>query len=178
MKSEATLTIKSVQAEAGHYTVSGIATTRDRDMALDIVEPLGAEVTLPLPLLLEHDRTQPVGQVVQAQTTPDGIAFVARIPKVEEAGRVRDRIMETVHSLMHGLLRGTSIGFAPMESEPLPGGGRRFKRWRWFELSLCTVPCNPAAMVASIKSLEHGQTAPRPAPTARRSVPLLVRQSD
>ncbi|AVO48533.1 peptidase U35 [Melaminivora suipulveris] len=177
MKTAANLTIKSVQAEAGHYVVQGLATTRDRDMALDIVEPLGAEVTLPLPLLLEHDRARPVGQVVQAQAAANGISFTAHIPKVQEAGIVRERIMEVVHSLMHGLLRGTSIGFQPLEDEPLPGGGRRFRRWRWLELSIVSVPCNPFAAVASVKSLEHGHPASRTAP-ARHSVPLLQRQGD
>ncbi len=177
MKSATTLTIKSVQSEAGHYVVTGLASTPHMDLVGDIVEPAGVEMTLPLPLLLEHDRAQPVGQVVAARATPEGIAFTANIPKVEPAGRVRDRILEAVYGLAHGLLRGTSIGFTPIQAEPLPGGGRRYKRWRWFELSLVTLPCNPAAVVTSIKALESGQAA-RNARPAAHSVPLLQRLRD
>lgn len=149
--------VKSVTPEANHYIVTGTASTPDIDLAGDIVEPTGVEYSLPLPLLTEHDRGQPVGQVVDVKVSPAGINFTAHLPKVPEAGIVRDRIIEAVHNLKHRLIRGVSIGFSGLDYEPLRTGGKRFKRWRWLELSLVTVPCNPAAAVATVKALELEQ---------------------
>jgi len=178
MNNAAILTIKSVAAEADAYVVRGIASTPTPDLVFDIVEPLGCEAVFPLPLLVEHDRTRPVGQVMHATATPAGVEFEAHIPKVPEAGIVRERTLEVVHSIMHGLLRAVSIGFSALESEPLPSGGKRFKRWRWHELSVTAMPCNPGAVLAGIKSLEARHEPLPVRQVGRHSVPLLQRQCD
>jgi len=47
----------------GKRKFSGIATTPSTDRMGDIVEPKGAEFELPIPLLWQHDSSQPIGHV-------------------------------------------------------------------------------------------------------------------
>jgi hypothetical protein len=64
------LEVKSVDSE--RREIEGMATTPAIDRIGDIVEPLGAKFTLPMPLLHQHKHDQPVGQVVAAKATKDG----------------------------------------------------------------------------------------------------------
>ena len=56
-----------------------------------------------------------------------------------------------------GILRAVSVGFQPLESEPIdrskPGGGLRFKKAALLECSLVAVPANPNAL-AIAKSMK------------------------
>lgn len=45
------------------------------------------------------------------------------------------------------MLTGVSIGFQPIKSEPISGGGYRFTKWELLEVSIIAVPCNPAALI-------------------------------
>lgn len=143
------LTIRTL--DEGKRTLEGWATTDRTDRAGDIVEPLGSEFDLPLPLLLDHDHALAVGEVEQAEVTSQGIRFLARIKKISEPGKAKDLTDMAWHYARHGLRKCVSIGFQPIEWEPLPAGGMRFTRWSWFELSLCTVPANPDAVIETIK---------------------------
>lgn len=40
-----------------------------------------------------------------------------------------------------------SVGFKPVKSEPIRGGGERFLSWILLELSIVSVPCDPGALV-------------------------------
>jgi hypothetical protein len=51
----------------------------------------------------------------------------------------------------HGLRKCVSIGFQPLEYEPLKDGGLRFTRWSWYELSLVSVPANSDAVIETVK---------------------------
>src|SRR5687768_5500710 len=53
--------------------IEGIATTPKTDRMGDIVEPEGAEYTLPIPFLWQHDSRSPVGYVTRAKANADGI---------------------------------------------------------------------------------------------------------
>jgi HK97 family phage prohead protease len=60
-----------------------------------------------------------------------------------------------------GVVRGVSIGFAPIESEPIAGGGygaRKFTRWELLEISLVAVPANAEALVVA-RSHRGGKSA-------------------
>ena len=53
---------------------------------------------------------------------------------------------------MYGLIKGgvlnaVSIGFSPIESEPIKGGGWRYTKWELLEISVVAVPANPNALV-------------------------------
>jgi HK97 family phage major capsid protein/HK97 family phage prohead protease len=120
----------------------------------DIVEPLGAEFKLPLPLLYQHNSAEPIGTVTFAKPTKNGIPFKATIAR---AG-VAEFIDEAWALIKEGLIRGVSIGFRPLEYEPIdpkePYGALRFTSWEWLELSAVTIPANQDATISSIKSLD------------------------
>jgi len=157
-----TLDIKSFDADARE--IEGIASTPTTDRRGDIVESSGAQFTLPIPLLWQHDPGKPVGEVFAASVTPAGIAIKARFTKVEEPGALRDRLDEAWQSVKARLVRGLSIGFKPLDLVPItkgdPFGGFHIKRWLWAELSAVTLPINTDATILNIKSAALGLTLP------------------
>ncbi len=155
------LTVKAIEDRADEWTITGVASTPTPDRMGDVVEPLGAKFKLPMPLLWQHQSDQPVGRVEFAKPTTAGIPFVARLPKVAEAGALRDRIEEAVQSIKYRLVGAVSIGFRGMAGaiENLKDGGLRFKEWEWLELSLVTIPANADATITSIKSLDSALLA-------------------
>ena len=149
----ALLTIKALDAD--RRTISGLASTPTPDRTGDVIEPLGATFTNPLPLLLHHDRERPVGRVTLT-ARPDAIAFEATLPKIADAGILRDRVDEAWHSIKAGLMTGVSIGFRPLADgvKALPSGGMHIQRSEICELSLVTVPANIETTIQSIKSYD------------------------
>lgn len=132
----------------------GVATTPTPDRSGDIVEPLGVAFKNPLPLLWQHDARQPVGQAKLGRPTEEGISFEARIPKVTEPGKLKDRLDEVWQSLKAGLVRGVSIGFTALEASFLKDGGIHFIKTEVVELSLVTIPANAEAGIAEIKAYD------------------------
>lgn len=159
------LTIRSVDED--QRLISGTATVPSVDRCGDEVLPLGAKFKLPLPLLWQHKHDQPIGHVEWAQPRADGIPFRARLAKVPEPGRLRDRLDEAWQSIKAGLVRGVSIGFMPLKVQPT-ATGVQFTEWEWYELSAVTIPANAEASIATIKaafaaSIESDET-PRSSP--------------
>ena len=152
-------TVKSVDEE--QRVIEGVATTPTTDRVGDIVEPRGAKFKLPLPLLWQHRSSEPVGHVTRASVSDDGITIQARFARVSEPGRLQDRLDEAWQSIKHGLVRGLSIGFMPMEDgmEPInpkkPWDGQRITAWDWLELSAVTIPANAEASIQTIKSIDQ-----------------------
>lgn len=139
-----------------HYELSGIASTPTPDRMCDIVEPMGADYELPIPLLWQHDSDQPVGEVYDAKPDAKGIPVSMRIPKLDIPGLLKDRLDEAVQSIKLKLVRGLSIGFAPIEYSYMEDtGGYRFIKWLWLELSCVTIPANSEASIAVIKSIDR-----------------------
>ncbi|TGR05411.1 hypothetical protein EN833_23350 [Mesorhizobium sp. M4B.F.Ca.ET.190.01.1.1] len=137
--------IKSADDEK--RTIRGVATTVSVDRQGDIVVPEGAVFSLPLPLLWQHDAKSPIGHVTKAKVTKAGIEIVAEIAK-----GVTDEIDKAWALIKAGLVRGLSIGFQPLESEPISGTyGRRFTKWSWMELSAVTIAANEQASIQTIK---------------------------
>jgi HK97 family phage major capsid protein/HK97 family phage prohead protease len=155
-KAYSVLSVKAVSQSAGVVTVEGIASTPTPDRMGDIVEPLGAKFSLPMPLFMHHDSSLPVGRVVHARATKDGINFRAELPIINEPGTVKQRVDEAIHSLRHRLMGAVSIGFSGVKGavERLKDGGLKFKEWDWLELSLVTIPANPDAVITGVKSID------------------------
>ena len=65
----AVLTIKALDDE--ERIIEGIATTPNPDLADDVIEPLGVEFSLPMPLLFMHDKKAPVGEVFWAKAAKE-----------------------------------------------------------------------------------------------------------
>jgi HK97 family phage prohead protease len=163
------LDVKSIND--GERVIEGIASTPTPDRMGDIVEPMGAKFALPMPLLLYHDSSLPVGEVFFAKPTKTGIPFKARVASVDEAGTVKDRLDEAWQSVKAKLIRGVSIGFRALEYSFLDGGGIRFSEWEWMELSLVAIPANADASINSIKSADQ---AARRALQGKRGGHLVV----
>jgi HK97 family phage major capsid protein/HK97 family phage prohead protease len=148
------LTIKSIDDDA--RVITGIATSASTDRVGDIVDPSGAEFKLPIPLLWQHDAHQPIGEVFAARRTSGGIEISARLAKIDEPGRLKDRLDEAWQSIKSGLVRGLSIGFKSLEQEPIKGTyGLRFLKWLWLELSAVTIPANADGSILSVKSIQQ-----------------------
>jgi len=130
---------------------------------------LGARFKLPLPLLLQHDATQPIGHIVSATVGKDGIRVEGQItePTGDMPLGLASRLREAWSSIKSGLVRGLSIGFIPLDYTPNTAGGFDIKSWDWMELSLVTVPANAAAGVSSFKSI-----TPPNVPRAHAGFPL------
>lgn len=153
-----TLEIKAVSDVGGKRTFTGIASTPSTDRMGDIVDPKGAQFKLPLPLLWQHDSEDPVGHVVAARVSKDGIEVDCEIASIDEPGDLQDRLTMAWQMLKTKLVRGLSIGFNPIEDEPIdpksPWGSTLFSVWDWLELSCVTIPANQDASIQTIKSID------------------------
>lgn len=132
----------------------GIATTPSTDRMGDVVEPMGAKYSLPIPLLWQHDRNLPVGTITSIKMTKNGIEVRGSIATVESPAGLVARLEEAWSSLKAKLVRGLSIGFAPLEYAYMDNGGVHFTKWDWLELSLVTIPANADATITAIKSYD------------------------
>ena len=126
----------------------------------DIVEPEGAQFKLPIPLLWQHNSREPVGEVVAAKATPEGITFQAQFAKIPEPGTLKDRIDDAWQSIKYKLVKGMSIGFNPIESSQIKDTwAEHFLKWEWLELSCVTIPANVDASITTIKSADQALLA-------------------
>lgn len=157
-----TLTIKAV--DDGERVIEGVASTPTPDRMGDIVEPLGAKFTLPMPLLWQHRHDSPIGHVEFAKPNSKGIPFRARIARIDDAGTLKDDIDKAWQAIKAGLVRGVSIGFRVLEHSIMKDGGWRISEWEWLELSAVTIPANAEATISRIKAIDtelrakHGST--------------------
>ncbi|WP_426525655.1 hypothetical protein [Bradyrhizobium sp. McL0615] len=63
------------------------------------------------------------------------------------------RLDELRKLVLSGIYRACSVGFLPIDFEPLSGGGRRYKKQRLIECSIVSTPANPAALRVEAKLL-------------------------
>jgi len=109
----------------------------------------------------------------------------AKIARIDEPGTLKDRLDSAWLYIKHKLVRGLSIGFAPVETVLLEGGGLHFLKWNWLGLSAVTIPANATAGIGVVhpvseeqmRTLRHWrQNRPRrSADQARRQVGGLAR---
>ncbi|WP_150291670.1 HK97 family phage prohead protease [Sphingobium estronivorans] len=144
------LAIKATQDD--QRVIEGWATTPTEDRMGDIVMPRGASYKLPLPLLIDHNHSLAVGNVERVEVSDAGIKFTARIAKIAEPGEAKNLVDKAWQLVKNGLRRSVSIGFRPLDHEPLAAGGKRFKKWEWLELSLVAVPAQADAAITSAKA--------------------------
>lgn len=153
-KAYSQLTVKSVSED--ERIITGIASTPSPDRADDVVVPTGVKFALPIPLLWQHDHSQPIGEVTAAAVSESGIEITAKLASIDEPGPLQDRLNEAWQSIKSGLVKGLSIGFRGLQVEPNPNSDRWgliFRSWEWFELSAVTVPANADASITSIKRI-------------------------
>lgn len=154
--------------------ISGVATTPSPDRMGDIVEPLGAEYELPIPFLWQHDSAQPVGNVIAAKATKSGITVDVQLAQLDEPGTLKDRLDEAWQAIKIKLVRGLSIGFAPIEYAIMEDTwSYHFIKWAWLELSAVTIPANADASISAIKRYDAKTLALR-GEKRFAGVPLIV----
>lgn len=166
-KAYSTLQIKSVTDTDDERIITGIATTPSTDRDDDILEPLGAKFTLPIPLLSHHNHSQPIGEVIQAEVTAGGILITAKIAKIDEEGKLKERIDEAWQSIKSGLIKGLSVGFKIKEYSYIENSwGLHIKEWEWWELSIVTIPANADSVITSVKQIKEAFSLPlQPTPS-------------
>lgn len=149
-----TVSLKAA-TDGDQWTFTGTASTPELDRQRDSMDPQGARFTLPLPLLLQHDATQPIGHIVSASVSRAGITVAGKIqqPTADMPPGMVGRLREAWASIKTGLVRGLSIGFIADDYTPNDAGGFDISAWDWIELSLVTVPANATAAVSSFKSV-------------------------
>ncbi len=153
------MTVKAVNEDK--RIITGIASTPSPDRYGDVMEPKGAVINLPLPLLWQHDQLQPIGTITKAKVTPDGIEIEAHVakPEADAPSQLAARLAEAWTSIKTGLVRGLSIGFRPIEYAYIDDGGMRFSAWDLMEVSAVTIPANAECSIQTIKSISTGERA-------------------
>jgi HK97 family phage prohead protease len=148
-------TIEIKSADSGEWRFTGLASSPAPDRMRDTVDSEGATYKLPIPLLWQHSHDAPIGHVTEATVSKDGIAISATItqPTDDMPAGLSSRLQEAWASIKSGLVRGLSIGFAPLEFTPNKDGGMHIAKWHWMELSAVTIPANQDASIATIKRL-------------------------
>lgn len=167
------LEIKAV--DDAERIIEGIASTPQSDRDGDVMEPTGAEFELPMPLLWQHRHDTPIGHVLAARVTPDGIWIRAQISKLTDPSPLTDQIESAWAAVKARLVRGFSVGFRvePGDVEPIRGKGNRIKRWLWLETSAVTIPANAGATIDVVKSADAEYLAA----SGQSSTPPRVRGS-
>ena len=170
------ITIKAIDEEK--RIIEGIATTPTPDRYGDVVESSGAEFKLPMPFLMQHSSREPIGHVISAKVSRDGITIKAQLVKIAEPGALKERLDEAWQLIKSGLVRGLSIGFTPIESARIKDTySEHYLKWAWLETSACVIAANADASITAIKSADqaarratHGATGARIVrPTAGKS---------
>lgn len=153
---------------------TGIASTPSVDRMGDIVEPKGATFKLPIPLLWQHDASNPIGWVTSAKVTPAGIEVEGEVANVKGSTKLSERLDEYWEMMKAKLVRGLSIGFQPLEAERMKDSyGMRYVKWAWHELSAVTIPANAEANILAIKSADQAirRSATGVRPVVRLTLP-------
>lgn len=133
----ANLTLTQVKFADTGRRIRGFASTSSVDRMLDVVEPAGMVVSLPISLLWQHDRNTPIGTVVSAEARGNGIWIEADVATGTTAADDAWSLIST------RAVDQYSIGFLPLENpEPLPNGGWRYKKWELLETSVVSVAAN------------------------------------
>jgi uncharacterized protein len=139
---------KAVTSDNGDVTITGIASHIEPDRSSDVVEPNGAQFKLPMPLLWQHDHSDPIGTINTAKQTPTGIEIVAVIKPVTT------RIKSYAELIKAGLVRGLSIGFRPLKYKQIKGGGVHYTSYELYEVSAVTIPANALASITNVKRFD------------------------
>ncbi len=96
--------------------------------------------------LFAHQGSFPIGTWTNVRV--DGTKLIGTL--VLAAQGTSDRINELISLVRQGILRAVSVGFRPIENEPIdpkqPYGGQRYTKSQLLETSLVSVPANPAAL--------------------------------
>ena len=145
MRPEAIVT-KFVLGAVGERQIRVVATDATPDRDGDIVEPQGAVLDnfKKNPVCLwQHNAAAPIARCSSIGPVGAQLIAVMDFPP-PGTSNLSDECLRLAKA---GIVSAVSIGFLPLQWAPLAKGGFRFIRWELLELSLCSVPSNPDALV-------------------------------
>jgi HK97 family phage prohead protease len=146
--------IKALDSE--QRIVEGWASRVEVDRQGDIVEARGLQPPRgKINLLLDHNHSNAVGVVEDLKASDEGVRFRARLAKIAQPGALKELCDDAWQMVVGGLRSAVSIGFKPIDMEPMANGGMRFRKWEILELSLVAVPACAGATIDTIKSLDR-----------------------
>ena len=126
-----------------HRVIEGIATTGIRNKHGYILDPHGAEFTMPVPLLLSHNWLRPIGRVTKASRSPAGLKFTAQIANAKLAW-----VADVWDDIKTGAFPAVSLDAT--NARPLASD---LFFWHWEELSVCEAGANPDALIWTVKEV-------------------------
>lgn len=139
----------------GPRQIRVVASTATPDRVKDVMIPDGCDLMQyrdnPV-VLANHDRAFPIGTAQVEIKNGRVEATIDFAPAGASA-----KADEYCALAKAGVLNAVSVGFEPIDAEPIPGGGERIKSWSLLELSLVSVPANPEALVIA-RSLEKANS--------------------
>jgi HK97 family phage prohead protease len=161
MRERGAINAKSLD-DAGTFV--GLASTYGGppDLVGDVVEPGAFRQAIQsqgkgFPLLWAHMQSEPLG-LAKISDSPQGLT-------VNGSLLMRDPAAQRAYEhLKMGSIKGLSIGYRVDPANTTysdDGATRTLRSIRLFEISLCAVPCNPGALVQSVKSLAQVETVLR-----------------
>jgi HK97 family phage prohead protease len=107
-------------------------------------------------VLLNHQIDKPIAKCVYLEKDRFRVMGIVEFPAPGVSPQ-SDMAFEQIKS---GHLAGWSAGFRPIVTEPLPNGGRHFKRVELLEISLCPQGANPRAVVLPDSNQTSGGQLP------------------
>jgi HK97 family phage prohead protease len=115
------------------------------DRCGDVMEPEGCVLdnyrNNPI-VLASHDPEHPIG-TADVTVTPQGLEALITFA----AAGISAKADEYCGLAKSGVLRAASIGFDPIEGQPIKAtGGTRYTKWELLEMSLVSVPMNAEAL--------------------------------
>jgi hypothetical protein len=138
-----------------------IASDGSTDRMGDILEPWGAELDdfrrNPI-CLAQHDVNRPVARCTSIKVDRDKIPALIEFP-AEGVSEIADEYCRLYKS---GILSAVSVGFVPIDWQPLPRGGRRYTSWTLLELSLVSLPEIPMPWSSNARSAGAAALTPFP----------------
>jgi HK97 family phage prohead protease len=156
-------------SSVGERQVKVIASDGSIDLMGDILEPRGAELDQyrknPV-VLAQHASDAPIARCSDIHVENAAVLATIDFPPAGTS----ERSDEYLALLKAGVLNAVSVGFLPIDREPLRDtGGWRYRRWSLLELSIVSVPANPAALVVE-RSYRRGGAERSPAPRPRSTL--------
>jgi len=148
------LETKEAKEDLGEFY--GVASTGDRDLKGDVIEPgaFGNINPRTVVMLRDHDPSCIIGGWTKMQQSGNKLEVEGKLLTSERCPKGR----ETYELLKHGFINGLSVGF--MVPDPAKniayedeGMRRRIKAAKLLECSIVAIPANPRARVGDVKTL-------------------------
>ena len=151
--------IKTLGLGVGPRQFRCVASDGTPDRMGDILEPQGVQLLNfrrnPV-VLAQHDSASPIARCLFIGIESSQVIALVEFPPEG----VSDKADEYCRLIKSGIVSAVSVGFIPLDWEPISGAGYRYTSWELIELSVVSVPANQSALItersASFGTPDHG----------------------